>query len=344
MNRKLFGDESIEVARAINNLGCVYYNIGNFKESEVLNRGALETKSAKLGRKNLEVVATLINLGAASVHMKEYDNASGYLNEALDTLLEITGAEHPHYGEALGHLGSMHFARLELEEAAKCFNQALEIRRRVSGYDHPICAEYLSKLGDIFRASGKYNEAERIYKEVIEVSEASLQEEHPRIIEATINLAIVYAATGRTDDSLKLLIKASRLADKMISQVFSFASEHQRMEYVDQTRSALSIFLSLVVKYFKDNQTTIHDVLSVVLRRKAIASEALAAQRDMVYGGKYPELKDKLSELANVRTDIALRAFNGPGPEGKDAHNKLLKDWTEQKNLLESSLPVSYRR
>jgi len=69
-----------------------------------------------------------------------------------------------------------------------------------------------------------------------------------------------------------------------------------------------------------------------------LSAEALAAQRDAVYGGKYPELKEKLKELTTYRMQIALKTLKGPGPEGKEYHDHLLKEWTEKKEKLESEL------
>ena len=55
-------------------------------------------------------------------------------------------------------------------------------------------------------------------------------------------------------------------------------------------------FLSLVLQP-SDSPAAVRAALDLVLRRKAIAAEALATQRDAVLGGKYPALEPKLREL-----------------------------------------------
>jgi hypothetical protein len=67
-------------------------------------------------------------------------------------------------------------------------------------------------------------------------------------------------------------------------------------------------------------------------------AEALAAQRDAVLGGRYPALQAKLQELMTWRRQIAQKTLAGPGPEGPQAHQKLLAEWTARKERLEEEL------
>jgi CHAT domain-containing protein len=77
----------------------------------------------------------------------------------------------------------------------------------------------------------------------------------------------------------------------------------------------------------------------LVLRRKAIGVEALAAQRDAVLGGRYPHLRPKLGELLALRAQIARETLaDTPDPEGIDARQRLLLRWNFQKEQLEAEL------
>jgi hypothetical protein len=49
-------------------------------------------------------------------------------------------------------------------------------------------------------------------------------------------------------------------------------------------------------------------------KTRARLSEALAAQRDAVLGGRYPELKDWFAELSSLRMQIGQKTLAGPGP------------------------------
>ena len=124
----------------------------------------------------------------------------------------------------------------------------------------------------------------------------------------------------------------------MIAHIFSFASDIQRMDYLKKIHPDFDVYISLVYQHFIGFPEITRSTLDLILRRKAIGAEALAAQRDAVLGGKYPELKEKLRELTSQRMQIALKTMKGPGPEGKEYHDKLIADWTGKKEKLESEL------
>ena len=152
------------------------------------------------------------------------------------------------------------------------------------------------------------------------------------------NLALLCVATGREVEALKLMQKAAVIDERMIGQVFSIGSESQRMAYLATLQGNLNAFLSLVTQYLPYSREAVQAGLELVLRRKAIGAEALAAQRDAVLGGRYPALQPKLQELTTWRRQIAQKTLAGPGSEGPEAHQKLLAEWTAQKERLEEEL------
>jgi hypothetical protein len=58
----------------------------------------------------------------------------------------------------------------------------------------------------------------------------------------------------------------------------------------------------------------VRSVLDLVLRRKGLAAEALAAQRDAVLGGRYPHLQPQLRQWTGLRLQIAQKELAGPPP------------------------------
>jgi hypothetical protein len=92
--------------------------------------------------------------------------------------------------------------------------------------------------------------------------------------------------------------RAASINDRMIGQVLGIRSDRQRIVYLNAMLSDLHFLLSPVLKHLSDFPDAIHFAFDLVLRRKAIAAEAMAAQRDAVLGGKYPAVEPKLRELA----------------------------------------------
>jgi CHAT domain-containing protein len=76
----------------------------------------------------------------------------------------------------------------------------------------------------------------------------------------------------------------------------------------------------------------------MVLRRKALTAELLAAQRDALLEGRYPHLEEKIERLRTLRAQIGQKQLAGPGTEGLQAHRQQLSTWTAQRERLEAEL------
>ena len=93
-----------------------------------------------------------------------------------------------------------------------------------------------------------------------------------------------------------------------------------------------------MLQHLGDSPHAIHAAFELVLRRKAVAAEAVATQRDALLGGKYPALEPRLRDLAALRMQIARKTLAGPGPEGLESHLQGLAEWEAQKERLEAEL------
>jgi hypothetical protein len=121
-------------------------------------------------------------------------------------------------------------------------------------------------------------------------------------------------------------------------QIFSVASERQRLAYLGAAELRRHAFVSFVVELCSDSAEAVGAALDLVLRRKAIGAEALAVQRDAVLGGHHPELRPTLRELTDLRRRAAQMALARPGPEGAAAHRDELARWRWQRERLEAEL------
>ena len=184
----------------------------------------------------------------------------------------------------------------------------------------------------------RYEEAIQSAFHVRDLSSQYFGENHPDFANSLNNLAGLYIATDRETEALPLMEQAASIDDLMIGQVFSIGSESQRTAYLKKVRVNFEGFISLVSQHLSSSRAAINSAIELVLRRKAIGAEALAAQRDAVLGGRYPELKPELRDLINLRMEIAQKTLAGPGQEGLAEHQKTLSIWNKQKENLEAEL------
>jgi CHAT domain-containing protein len=183
-----------------------------------------------------------------------------------------------------------------------------------------------------------YAEAEAYHLRALAIYEKTLGPEHPHVAMSLNNLALLYRATHRKAEAMALMQRAAGIDTAMLRQCLSIGSESQRMLYLQTLQRNFYSFLSLVLQDFSRSPLAIQAAFDIVLQRKAIGAEVLAAQRDAVLGGRYPHLQPQLRALIALRMQIAQKTLAGPGPEGVQTHQQLLAQWHAQREQLEVEL------
>ncbi|MFL5587291.1 MAG: CHAT domain-containing protein [Ktedonobacteraceae bacterium] len=270
--------------------------------------------------------------------MGNYEQAERLLQQTLDIRRAALGEQHPEVAISLNNLALLYKLVGNYTQGESLYQQALKTWRMALGEEHPHVADALDNLATLYTAMGNYAQAEPLLWQALAIRRKTLGKEHPDVALSLNNLANLYVATDRTVEALTIKEEATAIEDKMIGQIFSIGSERQRMAYLATFQVNFDIFLSLVLQHLSLSRMAVQAALNVVLRRKAIGAEALAAQRDAVLSGRYPGLAPKLRELTTLRTQIVQKTLAGPGPEGILVHQQLLADWTVQKEQLEAEL------
>jgi CHAT domain-containing protein len=185
---------------------------------------------------------------------------------------------------------------------------------------------------------GDHTAALPLFRQALEITRTARGENHPEYAASLNSLAGLYAATGRASEALLLMEQAAVIEDRMIGQILAISSERQRAAYLSTVQGSFHFFLSLVLQHFSDSPAAVRAAMDLVLRRKAIAAEALTTQRDALLGGKYPALEPKPRELVALRMKLARKTLAGPGPESLESHLRELANWEAQKERLEAEL------
>jgi CHAT domain-containing protein len=100
-----------------------------------------------------------------------------------------------------------------------------------------------------------------------------------------------------------------------------------------------AMFLSLVHRHLKDSPEAVRTALDLVLRRKALGAEVLAAQRDAILGGRYPHLREAFDQLHQLRQRTAQKLLAGPAPgETLATYDQTLSAWQQEQQQHETAL------
>ncbi len=216
--------------------------------------------------------------------------------------------------------------------------RALEIYRSSLGETHPRFALALLHLADLYMQFGDYAKAEPSLARALEICRVTLGPSHPNYASCLDYTARLFAATGRAQEALDPLVQAASGEDGSIGQAISFTSAMGRERTCRAAQAPLHRMLSLVSQHLSGSAEAVRTAFQTVLRRKGIETESQGERRDAVLGGRYPELVPKLRELTALRLKIAGQVMEGPGPEGPQAHEEIVRKCERQKGLVEAEL------
>lgn len=335
--REAYGDRHPNVARALRNLAGVYWSTGDYARGEGLEKEALAIEREAFGDRHPAVADDLNALAATYEKTGALADAERVHLEALDIRREALGDRDAAVAESLNNLAVVYLNMGRLDEAARMSEEALDIRREVSGDRSQDAAFSMGTLGVIARYQGDYERAEALARGALDIAR-QVGDRHPHVLHCLNDLAFVCVATGRIPEALDLLTQIGDIHDGYMRQVFATGSEKRRQAWLSRIETSLHSYLSLVRIYLSGEGDAVRSAFDLVLRRKGIGGEAVAAEREAVLTGRYPEQAARLRELALLRMEIAQAGLAGPGPEGRANHERRLEDLAARKEALEQDL------
>jgi len=173
----------------------------------------------------------------------------------------------------------------------------------------------------------------------IEDSRRILGDDHPHTANSLNSLGHLESASGRFDEALALMRQSTAIDDHTLGQIFSIASDRQRLLFLKTLQGNQERFLSLVFRHLSHSPEAVRAAFDLVFGRKALGAEALAAQRDAVLGGRYPHLREAVEQLTQLRRRIAQKTLAGPTPgETLADHEKTLQQWRQEQQQCETAL------
>ena len=137
---------------------------------------------------------------------------------------------------------------------------------------------------------GEYAKAEPLYQEAVRIWQKVLGPEHPDTAKSLNNLASLCFDLGRIDEATGLARQASAAELTILSRIFSFTSEQQRLAYLDIFRP-YSLF-----PFLKGTEA---DLANAVLRYKGVVLDSIVEDRLLAEASQGTE-DQKLVEQLNL--------------------------------------------
>lgn len=192
MTIKVFGPQSHETAKALNNLAIVQHNNGQYEAAIQNFTSAVEILEIVRDRLNEELVNPLRGLGAAQLNHGRPDLAANAFGRAT----HITHVnEGPHNIEQVEILDSLAEARVRLgdvEGARDTLDRIHALNVRHFKGDALGLLPSLMRRAEWQHRAGYYNDERVTYRRAIRILETSAEKNDPRLVEPLVRLGRSY--------------------------------------------------------------------------------------------------------------------------------------------------------
>jgi tetratricopeptide (TPR) repeat protein len=218
MQRELRGERPHpDLADAVNDLGSLLEENGNYDESEQMYRESIVLKRQLYGDKHPKIAKGLNNLASALQDKGELASSEATYRQALEMERDLLGEVHPEVANTLNNIAFVQYDRGDTQGALATEREALRIYRELFPGDHAKVAQVINRIGFWLTLQGDYPGAERDLRAGLAMRRRLFSDDHPDVASSLENLAILQVATHSYADALG----SARTAIVILTRAFS---------------------------------------------------------------------------------------------------------------------------
>ncbi len=196
VNRKMFGEKSIEYLESLLGLAKVCLNSHNYDKSKALFVEGLKLRKAEVGKESVEYASSLETVALTYRRMGDYQGARQLLLEQEKIERKILGIIHPDYATTLNNLGMIEEEMGNLTAAMDYFIQSKRIRDKIGKRDAGY-AMTLDNISSLMSLQGKYSEAVPLQIEILNLRKSLVGTKSPDYAMSLNNLSFSYSMLGK---------------------------------------------------------------------------------------------------------------------------------------------------
>jgi CHAT domain-containing protein/Flp pilus assembly protein TadD len=200
IRERALGQESPQVARALNALAVIYQFKGDYAKAEPFYLRALAIREKVLGPEHPDVAITLGNLANFYGITGRYEEAEPHYLRSLSIMEKALGPKHPDVALGLNDLATLYNDRGDYVNAELFYQRALTLNEEALGREHPDVALSLNNLAILYEVRGDHAKAESFFLRAMTTREKALGPEHPLVAATLLTLASFYT---KKDNSVK---------------------------------------------------------------------------------------------------------------------------------------------
>jgi tetratricopeptide (TPR) repeat protein len=203
MQRSLWGAEPYpDYAAALNDLGLMLRDQGDYDQSEKLLQESLAMKRRLLGEKHPELALALNNLALVLWRKGDLAEAESTYRQALAMQRELLGEAHPDVANTLNNLAFVLYDRGDAGAALKTEGESLSIYQKLFPNDNPNVAATMNRLGYWLTEAHDYAAADRYLEGALAMRRRLFKPSHPEIASSLLHVGILQVAEHKYQEAL----------------------------------------------------------------------------------------------------------------------------------------------
>ena len=296
-------------AVSLNNLADFHFSINDFGRALPLYTRALHTMEEARGGTHPAIVPFLNNLADLNFEMNNLDEAESLFQRVADIQKDPDSPETATY---LSNLAVLHRSKGDNEKALELYNDALEIRMNLLGPIHAATATSYNSIGALYSRMGERDKALTFLETALDIRRTVLGNGHPDTAVSLNNLAKWHEGERNYDRALEFYIEALSVEDSILNNVFSVASEEQKLAFTQANQATYHATLSLINRHFKKNPDAVRMGLDMVLVRKGIVLNSQSRAQSTIASNLQGANKESWQNLAALRGELSNLLISGP--------------------------------
>ncbi|MBX7220170.1 MAG: tetratricopeptide repeat protein [Blastocatellia bacterium] len=338
IRRQILPPTHPDLSTSLVNLGMVSKGKGDAETALPLLEQALAIREKALGPNHADVGFNLFNLGSVYELKGDLLQAETCYQKALAIQEKALGPNHSNVALTLGNLASLYRRQRKPDVAEPLQRRALEIDEKVLGQEHRVVATDLNNLAWIYWNKGDNVQALAHFQRAQEIIVKALGPTHPLVATTLSNLAGVRQAANQPAQAVAALAQANDIIEQDLNQNLLSGSENQKTLYLKRTASRTDQTISLHLLAAPQDRAAQEAALTVLLRRKGRALDAMTNALEALRRNQNPEVQKLLNEYATVAGQISALTLRGPGNKNPQQHEALLNELKTNKEQLEMDI------
>jgi CHAT domain-containing protein/predicted negative regulator of RcsB-dependent stress response len=332
---KIFEKSDTNLAvRTQNNLGKLYYDIGNSAKALEELDVALKL-SEKIGDPTT-TAEVLINLGEVKASQREKSTALGYFIRARDL-----GPTDRVRAGALTNIGSIKMLQNERPAAIDSFNEALKLNQKIENIEGEVTV--LLRRGEAYLRFGEKTAAFEDFKQAL--ARANTIAAQPEKINALYGLARVERELNELNSALAHSKEALELIESQRSKV---PGQQLRTSYFSNQVGHYELFIDLAMSQYRITNSNSFLTAALEASERARARELI----DLLTEGKVDLRKgvdpvllkqqDEVQQKLNAKAQAQTQLLNGKHTEEQARiSGKEIADLLDEYNILKTRIRES---